>query len=306
MTVRELVTHSGGFHADEVLSSVVLTRLFPGAQILRTRDPDLTAPAEGRIVYDVGRLYDPGQRMFDHHQNGAPVRSDGAPYSSFGLIWRHFGRDYLAVLDVPPEDCDSIHADIDATFVRPVDLVDNGAVDPSAAGPFAALTLPTLLETLKPPFDVRADDADDRAFLGAVQVARPFLEGAVAQAAAQRRARRTVAEAIAAAGRSAVLELPMGMPFRAGIEAAGADHLLFVIHPRGADWALNTIRIGAATFENRADLPESWAGLSGSALEEVTGVSGAVFCHKARFIAVARTRAAIVQMAAQAVAVAKA
>jgi len=29
MTPDFLVTHSGGFHADELLSSVILTRLFP-------------------------------------------------------------------------------------------------------------------------------------------------------------------------------------------------------------------------------------------------------------------------------------
>ncbi len=37
MTITHLVTHSGGFHADELLSSVVLTRLFPQARLLRTR-----------------------------------------------------------------------------------------------------------------------------------------------------------------------------------------------------------------------------------------------------------------------------
>ncbi len=32
-----LVTHSGGFHADELLSSVILTRLFPKARIVRSQ-----------------------------------------------------------------------------------------------------------------------------------------------------------------------------------------------------------------------------------------------------------------------------
>jgi len=63
--------------------------------------------------------------------------------------------------------------------------------------------------------------------------------------------------AITAAGDGQVLELPMGMPFRAGVEQAGADKLLFVVHPRGADWTLTTIRTGDDTFDNRADLPVS-------------------------------------------------
>lgn len=48
--------------------------------------------------------------------------------------------------------------------------------------------------------------------------------------------------AIAAAGESRILELPIGMPFGSAIEKAGADHLLFVVHPRETDWALTGIR----------------------------------------------------------------
>ncbi|KDB02144.1 hypothetical protein U879_18875 [Defluviimonas sp. 20V17] len=38
MTITHLVTHSGGFDADELLSSVILTRLYPGAELVRSRD----------------------------------------------------------------------------------------------------------------------------------------------------------------------------------------------------------------------------------------------------------------------------
>ena len=94
----------------------------------------------------------------------------------------------------------------------------------------------------------------------------------------------------------------MGMPFRSAVEKAGADHLLFVIHPRDGDWALTTIRKDADSFESRADLPAAWAGLADADLEQAAGVPGAKFCHNARFIAVANTREAIVQMAELAVA----
>lgn len=166
MTITHLVTHSGGFHADELLSSVILTRLFPEAQILRTRDADWTTPGEGRIIYDVGRDYDPARLIFDHHQRPNPLRPDEQPYSSFGLVWKHYGRDYLRSMDVPEEDIETIHLKIDTGFVLPVDLLDNGALEPSVAGPLAGMTLPMLLETLKPSFDDRSEDADDAAFPG--------------------------------------------------------------------------------------------------------------------------------------------
>ncbi|WP_298494744.1 MYG1 family protein [uncultured Maritimibacter sp.] len=302
MQITHLVTHSGGFHADELLASVVLTRLYPDATLLRTRDEAWTQGGAGRIVYDVGRVHDASARMFDHHQRPTPTREGGDPYSSFGMIWAVYGRDYLAALEVPEGDRERVWASVDRGFVHPVDMLDNGAWEPSVAGPLAGLTLPILLETLKPVFDDRDEGADDRAFRAALPVAGAFLEAAVRQAAAKARAEGIVLAAIAAAGAGRVLELPQGMPFRAGVEKADADHLLFVVHPRGEDWALNTIRVGSDTFENRADLPEAWAGLTDAALEAASGVPGAKFCHTARFIAVASSREAVLEMARRAVA----
>ncbi|EAQ15053.1 uncharacterized UPF0160 family protein [Maritimibacter alkaliphilus HTCC2654] len=302
MTITHLVTHSGGFHADELLASVVLTRLFPEAALVRSRDAAWITPMAGRIIYDVGRAYDAEAGIFDHHQRPAPLRPDGRPYSSSGLIWARFGADYLAALGVPEADRAGVFAGMDEGFVLPVDLLDNGAIAPSVAGPLAGLTLPVLLESLKPAFDDRSPEADDAAFHAALPVARAFVEAEVRRLAAKARAEGMVLAAIAKAGASRVLELPMGMPFRSAVEKAGADHMLFVIHPRDGDWALNTIRVGADTFESRADLPESWAGLTDAALEAACGVPGAKFCHNARFIAVAETRDAVLAMAAIAVA----
>ena len=298
MTITHLVTHSGGFHADELLSTVILTRLFPDAELVRSRDKAWITPGEGRIIYDVGGQFDAAARIFDHHQRPNPLREDGQPYSSFGLIWAQYGRDYLHAMDVPERDIEAIHGSFDRGFVLPVDLLDNGAVNAAEAGPlFAGLTLPVLLESLKPVFDDREDGADDRAFRDALPVARAFVEAQINRKAAKYRAEAMVMAAIEAAGDRRVLELPMGMPFRAGVEAAGAAHLLFVVHPRGTDWALTTIRTGDDTFDNRADLPAAWAGLTDGALEQASGVTGAKFCHNGRFIAVAASREAVLEMA---------
>ena len=176
MTITQLVTHSGGFHADELLSSVILTRLFPDATVLRSRDKALITPAEGRIIYDVGGDFDAEAGIFDHHQRPNPLREDGQPYSSFGLIWAHYGHDYLRALDVPEADVSAIHDSFDRGFVLPIDLLDNGAVNASEAGPlFAGLTLPALLESLKPVFDDREEGVDDRAFAAALPIARAFV-----------------------------------------------------------------------------------------------------------------------------------
>ena len=301
MTPEFLVTHSGGFHADELLSSVILTRLFPLARIVRSRAPEWITPGEDRIIYDVGGAYDAATQIFDHHQRGAPLRGDGQPYSSFGLVWKHYGRDYLKAYGVPENDIETIHASFDASFVLPIDLTDNGALSPSTAGLLAGLTLPALLEALKPVFDETDPEAEDRAFDVALAIARSFVEARIGKSAAKLRAEALVHQAIVAAGEGHVLELPMGMPFRPAVVKAGADHLLFVVHPRGSDWCLTTIRKADEGFEVRADLPAVWAGLTNGDLEAVCGVKGASFCHNGRFIAAAKTREAIIAMAELAV-----
>ncbi|MCV2448786.1 MYG1 family protein [Paracoccus sp. DMF] len=298
MTISFLVTHSGGFHADELLSTVILARLFPDARLVRSRDAAWITPAPDRLIYDVGRAYDAQAGVFDHHQRPAPLREDGRPLSSFGLVWRHFGRGYLRALAVPEPDVEAIHADFDAGFVLPIDLMDNGALDPSTAGPLLAdLTLPMLLESLKPVFDDPDPQAESQAFAHAQAIAQAFIEASIRRKAAKARAEAVVLRAIVDAGTARVLELPQGMPFRAAIEKAGADHLLFVIHPRERDWALTGIRKAEDGFAQRADLPEAWAGLTDAALEAASGVPGARFCHNGRFIAVAETREAILEMA---------
>ncbi len=296
-----LVTHSGGFHADELLSSVILTRLYPQARIVRSRAPEWITPAADRIIYDVGGSYDADTQIFDHHQRGAPLRDDGQPFSSFGLIWKHYGRAYLAALDIPEADIEVIHQGFDQKFVLPVDLTDNGALSPASAGPLAGLTLPSLLETLKPVFDDRSADADDRGFQAALVIARTLVEAGIAQRAAKCRAETLVTRAIAETGERRVLELPFGMPFRPAIVKAGAEHLLFVVHPRDTDWCITGIRRAEEGFELRANLPAAWAGLSHGDLEAVCGVKGATFCHNGRFIAAATSREAILAMAELAV-----
>lgn len=299
--IRYLVTHSGGFHADELLSSVVLTRLYPEAERVRSREARWITPAPDRIIYDVGRQFDPAAGIFDHHQVPGPLRADGQPYSSFGLIWASYGRDYLRALAVPESDIEAVHAGFDRDFVLPVDLMDNGALDPGVAGPLAGLTLPVLLETLKPVFDNRSPQADDDAFTAALPIARAFVEAAIAGKAAKLRAATIVHDAIARAGEARVLELPMGMPFRAAILEAGADHLWFVVHPRDTDWTITGIRKSDDSFALRADLPAAWAGLSDQDLQQASGVPGARFCHAGRFIAVATDRDSALRMAALAI-----
>jgi uncharacterized UPF0160 family protein len=75
-------------------------------------------------------------------------------------------------------------------------------------------------------------------------------------------------------------------------ELGGVTHpAKFVIMPSGGHWNLRAI---PPTYEDRMNvrlpLPEEWAGLLDQDLKKVSGIEGAVFCHKGRFISVWETR----------------
>ena len=102
-------------------------------------------------------------------------------------------------------------------------------------GLFEKLTLPALLGSLKPVFDDSSPTADDDAFVAALPIVSTFIEAQIRNITAKARAQSIVLDAIAAAGSSAILELPMGMPYAAALDQAGADHILFVVCPRGEE-----------------------------------------------------------------------
>ena len=59
-------THSGTFHADDVLAAAALRLAKPSVTILRSRDMDQLNAAD--ILFDVGRVFNPASCRFDPHQ----------------------------------------------------------------------------------------------------------------------------------------------------------------------------------------------------------------------------------------------
>lgn len=70
MLYTKIITHSGQFHADEVLAIALLRLIGCEAPIERTYTPTPEDFADSRVfVLDVGKQYDPKLGNFDHHQD---------------------------------------------------------------------------------------------------------------------------------------------------------------------------------------------------------------------------------------------
>lgn len=289
-----VATHSGSFHADEVFALAVLRMARGPLEIVRTRSPEKLAACAMRV--DVGRRYDPDSGDFDHHQGDVGERENGVRFASFGLVWKSFGEE----LGGSPE----VAASVDARVVAPIDAGDNGQelYEPLMEGvvPYA---VSGVIAAMNPPWDAEdGANAERAAFDEAVDLAERIIRRELEASQGRARAADLVRAALARSPDPAVLELDRGMPWR-GVVLAEAPDVLFVVSPRTrGDWSLQAVPAGDHGFANRRSLPEGWAGLEGAPLQEVTGVPDAVFCHVARFMAVAGSRAGVLELARQAVA----
>jgi uncharacterized UPF0160 family protein len=294
----QAVTHDGTFHADEVFAFAVLRAAVPGVALTRTRDAAAAEAAD--LVFDVGSIYDPRARRYDHHMRDRPLRNDGAtPYSSLGLIWRDYGRDAArAFLDgeTTPDVVEAVWRELDATLVIEIDRTDNGV------GAASAGQLSSAIESFNPVWDEPGDH--DAAFMRAADFARGILTRRCRHIAASERAKGIVAAASRSGDDPRVIVLDRKLPWEAAVYDGGLTQALYVIYPdeQHARWYCRAVSTGPDSFEQRLPFPERWAGLRDAEFSQAAGIEDGVFCHPSRFICAATSRASAIELGRRAIA----
>lgn len=300
-----LATHGGGFHLDDAFAYATLRLALQLGEagrdhtVARTRDEAVIAGAD--LVWDVGGLYDPATRRFDHHQRGAPVREDGTPLSAAGLVWQAYGEAAIAAL-LGPSAASLVLAvafRIDREIVRRIDEIDNGVAPPQDA-----IGLSSLVEDFNPPWDAPANGdpaAEDAAFLCAAGLAEQFLRRRVEAVRARLAADALVLAAHERSADPRILELDRKMPWEEAVLAHELPVLYAVFPVPNGRWMVDAMPREAGSFEQRLKLPQAWAGLLDADLAAVSGVPDAVFAHARRFVAVARSRGGAMELARRAI-----
>ncbi|TEW55304.1 MYG1 family protein [Psychromonas sp. RZ22] len=281
-----IATHNGNFHADDVFSVATLKNIFPSYELIRTRDLELINKAD--IVLDVGGVYDADAGRFDHHQRGgAGERENGIPYSSFGLIWQKYG---LTLCQGDQEVANSV----DAGLVSNIDAIDCGHVEGVSTG----ISLSQTISMFNPTWQ---EDADfDGSFEQAVEFASSVLLRFIASASGGINAKAIVAKAIEDAEDPRVIVLEKYIPWKRTVHALSSTALYMVYPSQTGQWRIQTVPVEPGSFEDRKSLPAAWAGLNDKALQEVTGIEDAMFCHNGLFIAGSESFASTMKMAAMA------
>jgi len=286
MTDKTIATHNGSFHADDVFSVAAFKLIFPSFKLIRTRDLALIAEAD--IVIDVGGEYDAERDRFDHHQRGgAGERENGIPFSSFGLIWQKYGVEIC-------EGNQEVANAVDAGLVSTIDAIDCGHVD----GIYEGISLSQTISMFNPTW--QEESHFDSCFDEAVGFALRVLTRFIASANGGISAKAIVAKAIDEAEDPRVIVLEKYTPWKRTVHAL-SEAALYIVYPSPTgQWRIQAVPVEPGSFEDRKSLPKAWAGLSDKALQEVTGIDDAMFCHNGLFIAGAESFASTMKMAAMA------
>ena len=277
--MKTIAVHSGDFQADDVFAVSIIRLLYPEIKIIRSRDEEVLKHADIRA--DVGGKYDPSTHDFDHHQKGgAGMRENGIPYSSAGLVWKHFGKKLVS--------SDEVFNYIDEKIVQWIDADDNG-VDTFEVKKLDPYTIADFIHDSNPYWPERNDEMYYSNFAWAVEVITKLLRQKIGRAESIIKARKIVREKIKAS-KNEYLVFEESLPWKETVITE--SNILYVVIPDalGKAWIVYAVPVSLNSFTNRKNLPKEWAGLTNEALQKVTGVADATFCHNKLFVAAAKSK----------------
>lgn len=274
ITPKSCGTHDGTFHADEVTACALLIvfDLIERSKIVRTRDQKKLKQCE--FVCDVGGIYDPDEKLFDHHQ----ADYQGS-MSSAGMILLYLKEQ--GVLNQQE------YFYFYNGLISGVDDHDNG-VDPQIPG---ICTYSHVMANFTPiHYDVGKEE-QEKAFYFALDFAIGHLQRMWDRYCYTHSCREIISETMEKCKECLLFDraIPWMDLF---FELGGVHHpAQFVVMPTGSHWKLRGIPpTPDDKMEVRMPLPQDWAGHLEGDLKEICGIKGAIFCHKGRFISVWETK----------------
>ncbi len=288
--IKKLVTHSGSFHSDDIFATAVLSFVLEKEgqkfEVIRTRDEEIIKSAD--YVYDVGGIHDEETNRFDHHQPGGAGKNEyGIEYSSFGLVWKKFGEQVAGSKKTADIINKKLVAAIDA-HDNGMDLVENKyEVSPYNIQYFFYSMVPTWREE---------NISNDEVFLECVEIAKKVLTREIIQARDIVISEEAIEEIYNNSEDKQILIFDKNYPSAEVLQSLPEP--LYAIYPRVDNtWGVKAIRNDIKTFKNRKDFPTAWGGLKDVELQKITGVADAVFCHRALFLAVAKSKEGAMKLA---------
>ena len=290
--IKTAATHWRDFHADDVFSAAILKLIYPKIKIMRVGYRDFKSMQKSDIRFDIGRRYDPKTGNFDHHQpEGAGMRESGTPYASCGLIWKHFGMQLAKK--------EETFKYIDIRLIETIDAIDNGyeSFESNMVTPY---TISSFILTLNPKWPSDTMKNFDKDFEKAVKFAMSVLKKEIEDFESNYKAKDILREMISKNEHKNYLILEENIPWMNYV--INNTNFKFVIEydKPTKNWWISSVPIKEGLFEYKAYLPNAWKGLEGKEFASLSGINGALFCHRALHFAVTQTKKAAIEIVEEA------
>jgi len=232
--IKTIGTHSGKFHADDVMATAILRLLLGDIKVTRTRDEN--------ILRELDLVYDISLGEFDHHQLNKELRENNIPYAACGLIWREFGSRVIQNInfELDEDDIMWIFDYVDENLLQGIDATDNGI---DIKSEIKETSISDIIQSYNPSWD--SNDLNDDAFEEAAQFAKEVLKRLINRQISVIKARSIVNEAF---------------------ENRNIDEIMIL--KKGCPW-----------------------------LQQLYKIDDAIFCHKAGFIASAKSMESALKIA---------
>jgi uncharacterized UPF0160 family protein len=273
MVDRSVAVHDGSFHADEVCACALLVafQLVDRDKIVRSRDPAVLQNCE--YVCDVGGVYDPARKLFDHHQ----VTYQGS-LSSAGMVLAYLREKQLVT--------QKEYHFFNESLIRGVDDHDNGRA-PLTPG---VCSFSQVISNFSPIEHEADNSVETAAFFQAVDFATGHMKRLHERFLYIAKSKQIVEETMRKFKDCLIFD--SSLPWQDNFFDLDGEHhpAMFVIMPSGKHWKLRGIPPNSHDrMKVRCPLPLEWAGIMQADLQKISGIPGAIFCHKGRFISVWET-----------------
>jgi uncharacterized UPF0160 family protein len=281
---------------------------------------------------------------YDHHQRGFEETFDAShktKLSSAGLVYKHFGKDIIALqtgLSADSEDAELLYQKIYDDLIEAFDANDNG-ISAYDSKPILehgitkrfedrGFNLASVVNRYNHGFEhatendsaeVKQQMEDERFKHASAFTGQQFVMELKDKFSGWLPARAVVLEAFNdrfkhdPSGKIMVLpHRKEGLPWSDHLYTLEAftntpedKKVLYVLFPENGDastkWRIRSVSMEGAGFTNRKDLPDAWKGLRDEELSKVSGIGGGVFIHASGFIGGNKTFDGALAMAKKAV-----
>lgn len=324
MSKNTIITHNGKFHTDEVFATAIIKYISDdNIEIIRTRDEEFLkkSTADNEIfVIDVGGVYDPGNRNYDHHQKDCrefyseKYQKSGVFMSSAGMVFKAWAQGYFNMFaynnnyDMSSLSLESRNYIIDKFYervIQPIDANDNGISEFEFPNKQKKRFNPLIVQNIvnnKNSDDTNNDETQMKAFLEALELAESTLRDFMTvhlKYHLSYNENKNKLEKYLPDNRElpeiVVLEElfdyynPL-MKFER--ETGQEGRIKFVILPRDNEkWQIHTIRIPGNGFAHRVSI------VSKEIAQKYMNTENVHFVHNSGFIAVVKTREAAMNLA---------